>query len=117
MAFAARAGWHLRLALRLSRWAMGFAFLLGLFVRVALPVRDGWIAGAVAAVAALLFLGILALGSRGPDRPLPPPTHEAALEQARGADHVAHALARSTLMLGSFAIGLALGAAAGLDRA
>lgn len=111
MAFAAHVGWHLRLALRISRWAMGLAFLGGLLARLALPVQDGWIAGAVAGGAALLFLGILALGSRGPARPLPPPTQEAALEQARGADHIAHALARAALVLGAFAIGLALGLA------
>lgn len=117
MPFAARVGWHLRLALRLSRWAMAFAFALGLVVRLALPVQDGWIAGAVAAGAALLFLGILALGSRGARADLPPPTREEALEQARGADHIAHALARAALVLGSFAIGLALGAGLGLGRA
>lgn len=111
MAFAARVGWHLRLALRLSRWAMGFAFLVGLLVRLGLPVQDGWIAGAVAGAAALLALVVLALASRGPERQLPPPTHEVALEQARGADYLANSLARAALVLGSFAVGLALGLA------
>ena len=112
MGLAQRLAWHVRLAWRASRLAVLVAGLVSVAFGYALPVQDGWMAAAVAGVAALLALALLAVGTRA--APPPPAVRDvaAALERAGSADLWAHILARSAMVLAAAALGLSLGGAA-----
>jgi hypothetical protein len=113
-----RVAWHVGVAWRSSRWTALVAFAGGIAMRVLLPVDEVCVAGTVAAAAALLAVLLIVLGEFRAGR-LPEPTLEpgAALEQVGAVDQVAHALARASLVLGSFTAGLALAGLLGLGRA
>lgn len=106
-AFARRLAWHVRLAARASRATTVAAGLGGVALPFLLAVTEAWLVGAVAMLAALLAIGIVAFPGRQPPPDLA--DVDAALEGARTADLVAHALTRAAFILGALALGLALG--------
>lgn len=116
--FASRVGWHAGLAWRASRIAALMAGVGGTLLRLVLPVQDVWVAGAVAGASALVALALIAIAEKR-HAPIPAEVRDpaAALEKVGAADQAAHALARAALVLGAFAVGVALGGALGLGRA
>ena len=112
-----RLAWHVRAAWRASRVAVPVAAAGGVLLRLVLPVQDAWLAAAVAATAALLAVVVLALGEAR-RAPLPRAADpDAAVEQMAAPDLVGLVLARASMVLGAFALGLALGGALGLQPA
>ena len=109
---AARGAWHLRLAVRASRFGIAAGAVGGFLLHFVIPVRGWWLPAAVALGAALVAAVCVGFGGR---QPLPTglavgPT----LEKVGGADQVAHGLARASLVLAAFALGLWLGGLAAL---
>lgn len=109
MSLGARLGWHARAAWRAARFTAAFALVGGALLRQAIVVQDSWLAAAVAATAAALAVGLLALAeARG--SPLPAAADpDAAVERMGGPDLLGLVLARASLALGAFALGLWLG--------
>jgi hypothetical protein len=115
--FPARLAWHARIATRASRIGALAALAGGFATGALLRVRGAWLAGAVAACAAVLALLSVALARQ----PVDPVVHtlapDVAMEKVGLADQVAHGLARAALVLGCFFLGLWTAAALGLGRA
>jgi hypothetical protein len=115
--FPDRLAWHLGLAAKASRVgavaALGGGFATGLLLRV----TGAWLAGAVAACAAVLALLAIAFARQPVEPAVRGLAPEVAMEKVGPADQVAHGLARAALVLGCFFLGLWMADLSGLGRA
>ena len=102
------------MAWRASRIGIVLGLVGGFLLDFLLPVQGAWLAALVAAGSGLGSLLAIAVAGM---RPLPDPRMDiaAALEKVGAAHQVAHGLARASLVLASFALGLWAGKLVGID--
>ena len=112
-----RFAWHASVAWRATRIAAATALVVGVLIRVVLPVEDAWLAAVVAAGCATVALLLVLLES---NQRIPSPVlvdAAAALETMGTAGQLAQAFGRSAVVLAGFALGLAVAELTGLGRA
>jgi hypothetical protein len=115
--FPERLAWHARIATKASRFGAGAALAGGSVIGLVLHVVGAWLAGAVAASAAVLSVLSIALARRPLDPAVEALPADVAMEKVGLADQLAHGLARTALVLGCFFLGLWAADASGLGRA